>query len=188
MPFGFFKKKKQLPQRHYDPTNITIRDLRKGFVLDYDMQTWEVVAEYEYDWGNETFSHEYKLKSASDAVFLSVEDEDELALSLSRKLNFSRLDESGAIEDAIHGKGKPPKSVDWEGRTYYRDSESKGYWKEVGAAGESEPFVSWDYYDESGQYILTIEQWDDDEFEAAVGQVAAESAFSNILPLDSDAA
>ena len=46
MPFGFFKKKKK-EEPHYDPTNITIRDLRLGYVFDYELQTFEVVGEYE---------------------------------------------------------------------------------------------------------------------------------------------
>ncbi len=178
--FGLFKKKKkdeELP--HYDPTNIKVIDIRKGFVLDYDLRTWEVIEEYEYDWGNNNFSYEFKLMSDSDTVFLSVEEDDHLVIQVVKKLNFSKLDES--VEKALLDNGRPPRSINFNGKTYYRGNEQPGYFRNLDSEEWSE-FVSWDYLDDSEKFVLNIEQWDDHEFEASIGTIVGEAEFSNILP------
>ncbi|MBX2841135.1 MAG: DUF4178 domain-containing protein [Flammeovirgaceae bacterium] len=181
MPFGFFKKKKkeeELP--HYDPTNLHIRDLRKGFIVEYDLKTWEVDAEFEYDWGNEYFTYEYKLTCADDSIFLYIEEDDELVLTVSRKIPFGKLGE--AVEDGINDKGKPPKEVIYDGKVFYRESQRPGFYKNVESKGESEEFVGWEYIDDSEKFVLNIEQWEDDVYEASLGQFVNERDFSNILP------
>lgn len=181
MAFGLFKKKKEEP--HYDPTNISVEDLRKGFILDYDFKTWEVSEEYEYDWGNEAFSYEYKLVCAEeDPVFLYVErdDEDELFIAAFRKIKFAMLDKS--VEDRLLNQQKPPREVTFNGITYYREEESPGFHRNVDDDGESVEFISWTYFDESEEHVLNIEQWDDEDFGAAVGVVVDERAITNILP------
>ena len=55
---NLFSKKKE---KAYDPLNIKVTDLKKGFVFDYDLKTWEVQEVYQYDWGNNFFSYEYKI-------------------------------------------------------------------------------------------------------------------------------
>jgi hypothetical protein len=42
--------------------------------------------------------------------------------------------------------------------------------------------IYWDYADASGEKLLAIEQWGEDEFEAAVGRSVQEYEFTNILP------
>ena len=184
MAFGLFKKKNNDP--HYDPTNMSVEDLRKGFVIDYDLKSWEVQEEYEYDWGHNNFSYEYKLACADDMLFLYVErdDEDELFVAALRKIKFSMLDEE--VEDKILDKGKPPREVEHKGIVYYREEESSGYYKNVTNKGESQPFMSWTYFDEGESKILSIEQWGDEEFAAAAGVVMDAGEITNILPGASD--
>ncbi|UZR94632.1 DUF4178 domain-containing protein [Chondrinema litorale] len=182
MAFGFFKKKKKEEENrlHYDPTNIHIRDIRKNFILDYDLKTWEVEAEYEYDWGNEYFTYEYKLVCADDAVYLYVEEDDDLYLTISRKISFGKLGED--VEDSLRDKGRPPKIINYDDKTFYRESERPGYFKNVESQGESEEFVNWEYVDESEEWVLNIEQWDEEAYEASIGKFVDASSFSNILP------
>ncbi|MEH0156335.1 DUF4178 domain-containing protein [Limibacter armeniacum] len=181
MPFGFFKKNKKEEEPHYDPTNIKVTDIRKGFVLDYDLKTWEVQDEYEYDWGDNNFSYEFKLVSADDVVFLSVEEDDFVECTVTRKLNFNKLDEE--IEEAILSKGKPPRQIIYNGTVFYRDGEHAGYFRNIKDTS-FQPFVSWEYYDDSEKQVLVIEQWGDEDFEASIGKVESESDFSNILPIE----
>ncbi len=42
--------------------------------------------------------------------------------------------------------------------------------------------LCWDYYDLSEEKTLTIEQWGEEKFEAAVGIYVEEYQFTNILP------
>ncbi|MEN7550887.1 DUF4178 domain-containing protein [Rapidithrix thailandica] len=181
MPFGFFKKKKEKKEEgpHYDPTNIRLTDLRKGFVVDYNLKTWEVAEEYEYDWGDNYFSYEFKLVSSDETIFLSLDEDDELEIQVLKKINFGRLDEG--VEESLINKGKPPRKIEYEGKTYYRESERPGYFRNTDNENWSE-FITWDYYDDSEKYALNIEQWGEDEFEASVGVLEEPEQFSNILP------
>jgi hypothetical protein len=111
---------------------------------------------------------------------LYVEKDDEIEITLSTQINFGMLDEE--VEAKIEKKGRPPKKVKHDGRTYYRDSESPGHYRNL----ESEnwlSFVSWTYYDESGKYTLGIEEWNEGDYAASCGVVAQEIDFSNILPV-----
>lgn len=177
MGFDFFKKKKQL---EYDPTQISILDVRKGWIFDYDLQTWEAVEEYEYDWGNDNFTYEFKIVSGRSTAYLHIENDDEVFCTLTKKLNFAALDE--AIEQRIVRKGRPPKKIRLENITYYRDAERPGFFRNIEAEQWRE-FISWDYYDEDEEHTLAVEQWGEHEFEASIGLVVPETAFTNILPV-----
>ena len=42
--------------------------------------------------------------------------------------------------------------------------------------------IVWDYTDRSGKKTLAIEQWGDDDYATAVGEIVEEYQFSSILP------
>jgi hypothetical protein len=182
MPFGFFKKKKkeEEEQLHYDPTNIGVMDIRKGWVFEYDLKTWEVTEEYEYDWGDNYFTYEFKIVSAEDTRFFSVEKDDEITCQVVKKINFGKLPEE--VEKKLVEEGKPPRSIVVDGQTFFRESERPGYFRNIDSDNWDE-FISWDYYDENEKFVLNIEQWGESEFEASLGVVEEERAFSNILPV-----
>ncbi|GAB4330228.1 MAG: hypothetical protein OHK0038_04430 [Flammeovirgaceae bacterium] len=181
--FDFFKKKfkKQEEQEpHYDPTNINILDLRKGFVLDYDFKTWTVEEEYEYDWGDNCYSYGFKLVSADDTIILDVNEADEVECAVLKPLAWRKI--ADLVEDEILTNERPPRKFRFEGREYFCEGEHPGYFRNVHADGDSIEFISWDYTDDSGEHVLFIEQWGERDFEAYVGKFVPERAFSNILP------
>jgi hypothetical protein len=186
MVFGFFNKKDNEPKKeplpHYDPANIKITDIRKGFMVDYDFKTWEVTEEFEYDWGDNFFSYEYKLNSGDDEFFLSIDVESELVLMPMRKIKVHRLGDN--IEQIIAQTGKPPQKIVYEGVTYYRESESAGFWRNMHnmKPNESLEMLTWDYFDDKETKVISVEQWGEEEFEAYIGIVANEWDFTNILP------
>lgn len=185
MAFDFFKrkKKKDTDERpDYDVTNLRVTDLRAGFMLDYDFKTWLVKEEYEYDWGDFFFSYEYRLVAEDDEVFLSVEDDDGLTLTLSQRIKAARLDPE--IFERIEDKGKPPRKISYDGMDFFREKESPGFFRDTAKQSreQSAEFVAWEYFNEDETRILTIEQWDEDEFEVSVGKVIEEDELSNFLP------
>ena len=164
-----------------DPLNITVRDLHLGYILEYDLRTWEITAEYEYDWGDENFSKEYRLSDGKETRYLSVEENDQLELTWSRKIKLAQIQSD--LARTIENDGRPPDTLVFEGRTYYFDEESPGYFNDLGEKNEAwEEFIVWDYYDEEDQYCLSIERWDERSFDASVGKVLAGHEISNILP------
>ncbi len=180
--FDFFKKKKG---SDYDPTNLRITDLRKGFVHEYDFKSWIVKAEYEYDWGGNCFSYEYKLDSGDEEMFLSIDNDDHIELAVMKKIKTRAIEDD--LPEYIRQNEKPPKKLVFNGVTYYRDNEAPGYFRNTeDPENESVEFITWDYYDETEKLIITIEQWGEDEFEAAYGKVVNEYEFSNILPAETN--
>ena len=126
MAFRLFRKKEQEPD--YDPLNITVKDLRQGFILEYDMRQWMVETEFTYDWGDNYFSKEYKISDGKDTWFLSVEDDDGIKLTLYERIRFSTIDED--IESDIINKKLPPKKIHYKEKQFIRENESPGYFLE----------------------------------------------------------
>ncbi len=178
MAFSWFKKKKEETKRLYDPTQVTVRDLIKGAFVDYELETWEVRAVFEYDWGDNFFSDEFQLSIADDTIFLSVEDDDELFLSVTRKIVIQDIEED--VVSVILKKEVPPMKVNYQGETYFRKSESMGHYRNVETDSWAE-LISWTYFDRNQEKILSIEQWGEEDFEASSGLVVSEYDFSSII-------
>lgn len=175
-------KDKALEGPHYDPTKISIQDLRKGWMLEYDLQQWEAQEEYEYDWGNNDFSYEFKLvNSENKALYLAVEEDDELRCVVSEKLTFGKLPNASYIRSQLLDKDQAPDKLDYEGQTYYLDSEAPGFFRNI-KDENFEEFYYWEYLSEDEEKLLVLEQWGDKTLEAAHGQIVPERAFANILP------
>ncbi|MCS6968840.1 MAG: DUF4178 domain-containing protein [Cytophagales bacterium] len=177
--FSFFKKKDpQPPKPHYDPTNIKVTDLRIGFVFDYDMKTWEVIDEFEYDWGDQLFTYEYKITSGTETLYMRVEERDKLYCIFTQKLPFGKL---GQAAQFFKERQTGPSTIDFEGTTFYLDREKPGFFRST-QDEDSIEVIQWDYLDDTGKYILVIHQWDEQDFELSVGVVEPVSVVSNILP------
>ncbi len=174
--FDIFKNK----EPHYDSTNIQVKDLDVGFVFEYDLETWEVQAIYEYDWGDDYFTREFKINNGSKTRFLSIEEDDELEISITKKIKIRALDEN--LTELLHDKQQPPKKITHEGVTYLLENEAPGYFHDIAKGDHWEEFRSWDFEDDEGLKILCIEQWDEKEFEASIGKKIKEFEISNILP------
>lgn len=174
------KKKNQEDELDYDPSDIKLENLRKGAFFDYDLKTWQVKAEYEYDWGDEFFTQEFQITTADETCYLSVEDDDELEISITKKINLRSLE--GNVADYIVRNDIAPPEVVHNGVKYFKESEDAGYWRNKKNTSWEE-FISWTYYDDTEKKTLTIERWDEQEFEASAGIVVQEHEFSNfILP------
>ena len=175
--FDIFKKKEE---QAYDPTNLKITDLDVGFLVDYNLKSWEVKEVIEYDWGNNNYSAEYKLDSGDDVIFVEVEDDDELFINVNKKIKIRSIDED--LPERIVKKERPPKKLTYKGTKFFKDDESYGYHKNrAKKTDEWDELISWEYYDEEEKHMLCIEQWGDREFEASFGKVVKEFEFSNIL-------
>jgi len=174
--FDFFKKK----EPHYDSTNIRVHDLDVGFIFEYDLSTWVVEAVYEYDWGDNYFTREFKVNNGSQVSYLSMEEDDELILAFMQKVKVRALEED--LLDELIDRQKAPKKIVYKGVTYFREKESPGFFHDIAKGDNWEEFRSWDFEDESGEHQICIEQWDEKEFEASVGRRVQEFEISNILP------
>ena len=175
--FDFFKKKK--PAEELPTGDLVLDDLKVGYLVDFDMQTWEVTGYSYYDWGDGDISQEWQLKSAGDLIYLEKEVDDETLWSTSRKISFGSL--GAAVRDHLLETGDPPEEIAYQAVTYYLEEQGGGHYYKNGQ-GPGQEFLQWSYEDENGQRFLTIEQWGEEEFEAAAGEPVEAYQFENILP------
>lgn len=172
-------KKKQAPS--YDVTDMRVGDLDKNFIFDYDLSSWMVTAVYEYDWGDEFFTKEFRVESEDDTAFLSVEIDDEISLSISKKVRLTQIGED--LPAYIIDNDEPPNKIDFQGKSYFLEEESPGFFNDWSNKEDNwVEFISWDYLDKSGEHILSIERWNERKFEASHGKVIQEFEISNICP------
>jgi hypothetical protein len=164
----------------YDPLNLRVSDLAEGFIFEYDLKQWEVLIESTYDWGDNYFSKEYKITDGKETLFLAVEEDDELEVAIYRKIKISQIDVD--IEGEVLKNGLPPSSLSFDNKLYKREKESPGYYNPEKSSKEWVEFINWQYYDESGENSISIEQWGEREFEASIGKVIKPFEISNILP------
>ncbi len=174
---NLFRKK---TDRGYDPLHIKVTDLAEGYIFEYDLKQWEVVGEATYDWGDNYFSKELKITDGTDTFFLSVEEDDELEIVLYKKIRIGQID--GDIEQQIKLTQKPPSTIHFQSIAYIRENESPGYYNPSKNSSEWIEFINWQYYDDSGEKAISIEQWGENEFEASEGKIVKPFEISNILP------
>lgn len=179
---GLFDRFKKKEEPSYDPTNMSVRDLDKGFVFEYDMKTWVVNEVYEYDWGNNFFTREYKIDNGEEQLFLSIEEDDELEISISKKIKIRAIDED--LPEQIVNTERPPKKLHYDGKTFLLENESPGFFHDMANSDKDawDEFISWSYYDDSEKFILCIEQWEEREFESSYGVFVEDYEISNIIP------
>jgi hypothetical protein len=165
---------------------LTVRDLSVGCILEYDMRTFVVKDAYEYNWGDNCISKEYKISDGEETLYLNVEDEDELEISLFTKLKVRKIQEDLPEVIRSNNEKKPPKVLNYDGTKYYYDRESLGLFRDCKNDKDKDDswveFVNWLYYDDDDSKILSIEQWGEDDFQSATGKLIKEYQISSILP------
>ena len=173
----FFKRKKK---EEFDIVrDLSLSKMKKGYMVDYDLETLEVSAYNYYDWGNDDISHEWQLRSGNDIVYLEMESDDGEEWSLNRKIAFASLDSQ--IKKEIIETGDPPEKILFEGVTYYIEETSGGHFYKDGS-GIGKEVLQWSYQDDEERHYLCVEQWGEEEFEASTGEPVEEYQFTNILP------
>ncbi len=174
----FKKKKEQDPEPEFDPTNVRLYDLKKGAFVDYDFKTWQVLACYEYDWGDDFFSDEFQLNADDEIYFLHIEEDGVLHCTLQKKIAIRTIE--GDVTNYIIKNDNAPSEVTFQGVKFYKQKDAPGYFRNTDSESWVE-MILWTYYDETETFTLSIKQWGNEEFEAASGIVVSEYKFSNII-------
>ena len=176
--FNPFKKKKELA---YDVTNLSVNDLDIGFVFDYDMKSWVIEEMYEYDWGNNNFSKEFKVNSGDDVAFLSVEDDGDINMSLMKTIKMRAIEEN--VLDEITKNKKPPQLIHYEKEVYALENDSAGYFRDCAKKTEDwEELITWEYFNDEEDKIVCFTQWDEHNVDASAGVVVELHQVSEIIP------
>lgn len=171
----FFGKKKD---EEVDYTEPTLTSMKVGYMLDYDMKTWEVTSYATYDYDGYV-TREWTLRSGDEIRFLEGGEEDgRMQWSLTAAIDLQAI--QGDVAEAIDRAGDPPERLGYAGGDYEGIESSAGLYRD-GGMGEGREFVSWSYAGADGK-MLFISQWGDREFSAYAGTQVEEYQFSDILP------
>lgn len=156
-------------------TEYTLATMQVGYLVDYDLKTWEVVGYSTCDYeGFET--QEWELRCGDELRFLE-KDEDQLVLTA--KIGVRQIQED--VVTAIAQSGDPPEQLHFQDRTYAAVESSAGELRE-GGKGLGREFVSWTYESADGERVLFISQWGERDFRAYEGAYVEEYQFTDILP------
>jgi len=173
----FFKKKKE---EEFDPIkDLVLSKLRKGYLVEYDLKTWEITGYYHNDFGDGYMTEEWELTSGREKIYLERSEDDDIKWTLSKKIPIGSI--SGNIRQYIIENDEPTSEIIYNGKSYYLDESGSGYMTEDGDEDSTE-FIYWDFIDKKNENFITIEQWDETKFETAEGFYVEEYQFSNILP------
>ncbi|MFT5336381.1 MAG: hypothetical protein ACI9YL_000375 [Luteibaculaceae bacterium] len=166
----------------FDPLNVRLFDLNKGSFLDYKTESYQVEEVYIYDWGEEQFSKELVLNNGSHRFSIAIEDPSEKEVYVFEKIRIRDIDKD--LPEYIELNGKPGKSLNFKGSEYFLEEENPGFCQKQTTRGDSAwmELVSWDFLGPQLQKMITIEQWDEDEFEASIGEKIAAREFKNLIP------
>jgi len=177
--FNLFKKKSKEPE--YDVTNLNVKDLNYGFIFDYDMKSWVVKELYEYDWGDNNFSKEYKVDSGDDVAFLGIEDDGELTITLAKSIKLRKIEEN--VFKQITEEKKAPDKIHYDSEVFYLHADSAGYFRDcVKESKDWEELITYEYLNEEETMFVSLTQWDDRTVEAYSGIVIKSYQISNIIP------
>lgn len=163
-----------------DPlADLVLAKLRVGYLVDYDLETWEVTAHNLYRWNGGGTTEEWELTLGRKKRYLELSEDDGPCWTLARKMPIGKV--GSEVRDHILKHEDPPDEVTVEGTTYYLDASDGGYFY-PGSQDSGEPLIKWELVDEDDEAFLTLEQWGETEFEAALGVYVEEYQFTSILP------
>ncbi|MCC5945779.1 MAG: hypothetical protein JJT94_12670 [Bernardetiaceae bacterium] len=164
-----------------DVIKLTLYDLSQNDILDWQLSTWKVVREVQYDWENieshrqvqisdKKNSHEFYIikKGHIQSVF------QESFVSLVRY--FSDLEMQLQQEN-------PPSSLSYENETYWRDYALRG--NKFLLSESNQPFFPvkvWIYFNQNKDKMLRVENFDNFDFKLTHGIAQDVQGFTNLLP------
>ncbi len=173
--FDFFKKEKQ-----ESTVDFKVGDLKKGYMVDYFIKTWEVKKVYIYDWGNNSFAREYLLDSGDESLYLYIEDNDESICSIWKNIDLFEI--KSDVVKTIIANDDAPNEILYDSKVFTKKESSQGHCLEEGQEDEYSELISWTYQNMDNKELISISRVGEEEFEASHGNYAQEFEFSNILP------
>jgi TM2 domain-containing membrane protein YozV len=170
----------------YDPTNISIESIKTGFILDFDIKTWEVTSERQYDWDNGNTEKEFKLASATNNEFIFViltKEARQVSVQVGKPVNVFSIDAN--IESEIQTKGRPYNVLLFDGVTYYREGQNEGIVYNMNdPQTQGQRLRAWDYFDTNRENHLRITETGRGDYKAVKTRAASPYEFTDIYPKD----
>ncbi|GAA4847249.1 TM2 domain-containing protein [Algivirga pacifica] len=164
----------------FDPTDLRLENLEKGFMIDFETETWEVLEKQQMDWQNDESHFFYHLIHGSQERYLYLHRGRYFTKHyLMKSVNKFILHEN--LEALVAGHKRPPNILEYEGASYYKEAHHYGFgFDHNHPSGIKED--SWIYYDEQQQNVLLIVLKGKSEVKTYAGKIKDAEEFIDILP------
>ena len=177
----FQKRQEEKEETQFDPTNLTLSNLRTGYLLDYDFKTWEVDSINQYDWDFGGSQREIKLSDVSTGQAIYLHQERDRLLTMSKRVNIHSIDAN--LEGEIAQSRRPYNILTYQGVSYYKENTHEG--KVYSSKNKSQTGIQvnvWEYFDGKRQEYIRIAQTSNNQLYCTIGKIVNEIDFTDILP------
>jgi hypothetical protein len=154
----------------------SLDQLREGYMLDYEMRTWEVTqhAKYDYDgWP----ADEWTLETGDDLLFLEYEYDDGDVFLLSAPAEITDVTAGGEPFRAVLRDAEPPSTITYDGTEHVLAEEGPAT-RTVG--DRTNELRYWVYEADDG--FVALERYGESDWSVYVGREVEPYEFDNILP------
>lgn len=179
---SFFKRlfnaAKPVENSATDPqVDFAIGDLKKGFILDYDLHSWEVKEVAVYTWDNGVKEFEYHIFDGKQNLFLGYAPTD-------NKVNIFWEAAADIVWPGVRQKLREGKDItgdefDYEGKKYHFSGEGTAM---ISNSIEKFEMQNWLFESEDEKNIISFNKYEDQTIGVYVGMWINFHAISNILP------
>lgn len=169
-----------------DPMNLEIENLKTGYLVDYGLKTWEVKNERQYDWESGMVEREFFLKNEQARQFLSVWFQHGMwNTQLGEEINLQSIRED--LDKEILRTQNPPNVLHYGDFKFYREDFREGFLFDKSDRNlRGNKLLAWDYFDQTRQKTLRIEQSGRRKFRAKIGFMVDKEQFTEVLPYGGD--
>lgn len=180
------KKKKAEKEESVDPLDsqqMSIEKVQAGGLIklttvgenmdDYDVtiSSRHVYREGGYEW------FELEGDNGSNTVWLSVEKDDELEVTLAVKK--SKLRVLGvSTKDLEEMENNNEGEIEYEDETFYYESSGEADFFKDGDMNNPEAFYYWEFENENGSRFISVEEWEDGDVDVTISLPVKQSQIS----------
>lgn len=165
------------PSSSEDPIeDPSLDQLREGYMLDYEMRTWEVTKHAKYDYEGWP-ADEWTLENGDDLLFLEYEYDDGDVFLLSEPVEITDVTADGEPFRAVVREQEPPTKVTYDGQEYVLSEEGPATRTVDGRTNE---LHYWVYEEEEG--FVALERYGSSDWNVYAGREVEPFEFDNILP------
>jgi len=154
----------------------SLDQLREGYMLDYEMRTWEVTKHAKYDYEGWP-ADEWTLETGDDLMFLEYEYDDGDVFLLSEPVEITAVTADGEPFRAVVREQEPPTTVTYDGQEYVLSEEGPATRTVDGRTNE---LHYWVY--EGEEDFVALERYGSSDWNVYAGREVEPFEFDNILP------
>ena len=156
----------------------SLDQLREGYMLDYEMRTWEVTQHAKYDYEGWP-ADEWTLENGDDLLFLEYEYDDGDVFLLSEPAEITDVTADGEPFRALVREQEPPHTITYQGSEYVLAEEGSATRT---VDDRTNDLHYWVYEGEEG--FVALERYGSSDWNVYDGREVEPYEFDNILPRD----